>query len=193
MPSRQFDVLRMIREERDLNRDPVIHPNGFIQLWMHDGRRMHFWHPEIPRQKVASPIHDHIFDMWSEVLLGRLVHTEVETILDSDGYYNVWVVRSTRDSETVLENTGRRVRAEYKPSQILMAGDHYAFPAESFHVTRDSNPCVSIITKGKTYPGSPRVLVPYGTEPDNEFERDAFEPFELEQWMTRVVVEAGAL
>lgn len=190
MHMRQLEVLRITREERE-GPAPTIHPNGFIQLKLTGGRRMHFWHPEIPRQKVGSPIHDHIFDMESEILLGKLFHREVFTQPDEQGYYVVWAAVPVRDTETTLESTGVRVRADQGPEQELKPGDHYFFEAFRYHLTRDAVPAVSVILKKQEYKDHrPRVLVPAGQKPDNSFTRDSFDPEFIEKLIMRVIEEA---
>lgn len=179
-----------MREDRDPDHVPIIHPNGFIQLKLLGGLRMHFWHPEIPRQRVYSPIHDHVFDMASEILLGRLCHCEIEVIVQPDGYYMIWEAVPTRDSETTLMSTDVRVRAERHMEQEFRPGDHYTFGAFSFHATRDSEPAVSVIRKKQTYQGRPRVLVPAGSKPDNDWVRDEFTTTFVEEFMFRVVEES---
>ncbi|HEY9713851.1 MAG TPA: hypothetical protein V6C72_10300 [Chroococcales cyanobacterium] len=190
MHPRQAEVLRITREERE-GSAPTIHPNGFIQLKLTNDRRMHFWHPEIPRQKVGSPIHDHIFDMASVILLGTLFHREVHIQPDRDGYYVIWEAVPVRDTETELVSTGERVRADHGPEQELKPGDHYFFEAFCFHLTRDAVPAVSIIRKRQEFEGRrPRVLVPAGQKPDNDFTRDSFDPEFIEQFIFRVIEEA---
>src|SRR5687768_2884644 len=72
--------------------NPRVHPNGFIQLDLEDvpeswhashkqghsgaARRMHIWNPpgvELPHQQTVNEIHDHVFDMKSNVVRGVLV------------------------------------------------------------------------------------------------------------------------
>lgn len=187
--SAQEEVLRISEEERE-GSPPTIHPNGFIQLKLTEGRRMHFWHPEIPRQKVGSPIHDHIFEMSSEILLGTLYHCQIDALPDHNGYYMIWRAEPVRDTETTLVSTGERVRADRLPEQQLDPGDSYLFPAFTFHLTRDAMPAVSVITKTQEFDGKPRVLVRAGEQPDNSFVRDSFPQMFVEAFILRVIREA---
>jgi hypothetical protein len=189
MIDRHMMVMRMMRQERE-GSPPTIHPNGFIQLKLTNGRRMHFWHPDIPRQKVGSPIHDHVFDMRSSIMLGSLFHREVKILPNVDGYYEIWQAKPIRDTETVLVGTGQRVKANHCTEQELGPGESYEFPAFTFHLTRDPVPAVSMISKLQNYPGKPRVLVPAGEKPDNDFTRDSFPNEFIEMFMLSIIEEA---
>src|SRR4051812_43978314 len=57
---------------RYLNTEPRVHPNGFIQLDLKPGLRLHVWDVQIKAQEPPTPVHDHIFDMRSQVLLGQI-------------------------------------------------------------------------------------------------------------------------
>jgi hypothetical protein len=46
-------------ELRDSDNYPRVHGNGFIQLDLPDGKRLHVWDEDIPRQKVNTSMHDH--------------------------------------------------------------------------------------------------------------------------------------
>jgi hypothetical protein len=188
MSGRQIEVLRIMREDRE-GSAPTIHPNGFIQLKLTNGRRMHFWHPEIPRQGYR--IHDHVFEMASEILLGKLYHREISVVTDSEGFYMIWEAVPVRDSETELVSKGERVQADHLVEQELKPGDHYFSPAFNFHLIRDVAPAVSVISKGQEFDRRPRVLVPAGQKPDNSFTRDDFDDDFIEKFMHRVIEESS--
>lgn len=64
---------------------PRLHPNGFIQLNLNRAGtcRLHIWSPNITPdmvQKTRHPIHDHIFDMESTILLGSMENWVYEFI-----------------------------------------------------------------------------------------------------------------
>lgn len=170
------EVVGLINLAIEDGNTPVVHPNGFIQLKLSDGRRMHFWDPSIPRQKVATPIHDHIFDMHSLIVAGSILHREVRPIQEDDGFFDIYEAVSVRDAETVLTATGTRARVDCCPWLEFGPGDEYDFPAGKFHETSDRlAPAISIITKGKEFKDmNPCVLVPHGVVPDNEFTRDSY-------------------
>ena len=170
---------------------PVVHPNGFIQLKLPDNRRMHFWDKSIPRQKTASPIHDHVFDMDSEIVAGTLLHCEIRVHSEPDGFYDLYEAVTVEGVETKLVPLQNRVRADYGEWQEFHAGDEYMFPAGRFHETSDRlGPAISIITKGQTFTTfNPRVLVKHGEKPDNDFERGSFTLVKLLDTISRITSE----
>lgn len=171
----------------------VMHPNGFIQVKLKGGGRLHFWHPELPRQEVATPIHDHTFDMSSEVLLGSVTHVHVVPELDSTGHYKVHYALPAPgcDAQTDLVPNGQRVRAVERPALLVNAGQCYDFPAFEFHRTFDNSAAVSCIHKTAEHVGSPRVLVPYWAVPDNGFKRDAYDWDFCWRWIQDIVEDAA--
>ncbi len=64
---------------------PRVHGNGFIQLDLTDRTRLHVWHPSVPRQKVATQIHDHVFSFESCCIVGRLINVVYKFIELSPG------------------------------------------------------------------------------------------------------------
>jgi len=53
---------------------PRVHGNGFVQLDLTERSRLHIWgDPRIPKQKVATPIHDHVFGFESTIIVGRVI------------------------------------------------------------------------------------------------------------------------
>ncbi len=175
---------------------PRVHPNGFIQLDLGVANRLHVWHPNLPfRQKTFHPIHDHIFDLQSKVYSGRLVHVEYTPELGT--MYRRWMVSHLQTSEeTILK------LAEWHPScylvatsmEVIQPGGGYTFPAYKLHETLASEPTMTIMTKvmpeedmktGTNCAGA-SVMVPTGTEPDNDFNREVFDVGEL--W--RLIEEA---
>ena len=66
---------------------PIVHGNGFLIVPL-DGsnrRRVHIWgHPGLPRQKVATPIHNHRFNFISTCLAGRVFNLTYGVQMDPD-------------------------------------------------------------------------------------------------------------
>lgn len=185
------EVVGLINLAIEDGNTPVVHPNGFLQLKLSDGRRIHFWDREIPRQKVPTLIHDHVFDMSSKIIAGTLLHCQIRVHQEPEGYFDQYEAITIEGVQTELVNTGLRVRADYGEWQEFHAGDEYIFPAGRFHETSDRlGPCISIITKGKTFKTiNPRVLVKHGETPDNDFERGAFTLVKLLDTISRITSE----
>jgi hypothetical protein len=163
---------------------PRVHGNGFIQLDLNeDGtRRLHVWHEDIPRQVVATPIHDHVFALSSHVICGTLIHEELEAVKDPEGTHRIFRAQQEAGSQnTILLPDEGLVRLEVVERLELPAGSRYTFPAWKLHQTDHRGLTATIMEKvnaPKEY-GRPRVLVEKGNEPDNDFHRDGFDPAEL--------------
>ena len=172
---------------------PRVHGNGFIQLDVFEKNvmcvgnksysddRIHFWgHPDIPKQKVETPIHDHVFDFISICLKGSLLNVVYKTIEGDD--YTVYQPTVRREQDTVLLPTEEKVSlvyADYNAATVSLTGWSYHMLAYQIHETFVHNPTVTLMKKLQPTllqnPGGPKpsVFVPRGVEPDNEFDRYA--------------------
>jgi hypothetical protein len=65
---------------------------------------------------------------------------------------------------------------DYGRNEAVVAGEQYYQPPFTFHDTQPGQtPLVTIMQKGEIYSEhNPRVLVPVGEQPDNEFRRDKY-------------------
>lgn len=177
-------------------RKPRVHGNGFLQLDLNDEgtKRLHVWDNELPRQKVATPIHDHVFALRSEVIVGTLIHEELfARPLDSDGTHRVYRAQQEPGTQnTILVPDPAQVILELEQRLILGVGSIYTFPSLHLHQTNHRGTTATIMEKigaPKEY-GRPRVLVPVGQEPDNEFKRDSFDEDFLWGFVEKALVMA---
>jgi hypothetical protein len=154
---------------------PRVHGNGFIQIDLPGDRRAHFWgHHAIPRQSSATPIHDHRFDFSSRVLRGSIVNVTYYETWGEGRDFEIYTPVFRQGEDTKLEPTGRQIRVEPVRVQMFtpeMTANSYFSVAGVFHETMVNEPTATLITKGQTYQITPRVLVPLGKQPDNEFTR----------------------
>lgn len=173
----------MYEELRALGNKPRVHGNGFIQLDLNSSgtKRLHVWHEDIPRQEVATPIHDHVFDLRSTVLTGTLIHEELDVIdawINPVGSHRVYRAQQEPGTQnTILVPDEDTVSLEVVQRLILGPGSIYTFPAWHLHTTDHRGLTATVMDKinaPDSY-GRPRVLVPVDSEPDNEFHRDGFE------------------
>jgi hypothetical protein len=177
-------------------RIPRVHGNGFIQLDLTpDGKkRLHIWHDDIPRQEVATPIHDHVFDLKSDVLFGTLIHEELDAVEDPEGTHVVYRAAQVEGTQnTILLPDEGRVRLDVAQRLVLGTGSTYKFPAWHLHQTDYRGLTVTVMDKlnAPADYGRPRVLVEVGSEPDNDFHRDAFDPVMLWSIIERVLDVVG--
>jgi hypothetical protein len=155
---------------------PRVHGNGFVQLDLTPSRRLRVWgDPRIPRQVIPSTIHDHTFSFQSVVCRGQLVHREIHLYADELGGYEKYYAVTNHGEDTRLVKSKDRFDAIITRETLLRTGDTYEFKARLFHETVAPWLCVTVIDKdGPTLSQggpNPNVLVPFGLEPDNTFDR----------------------
>jgi hypothetical protein len=153
--------------------DPVprVHPNGFIQLDLSPDhrRRLHIWHPDVPDQGVQS-IHDHVFDMESQVILGLLGQRLYEMHPDGDPH-DLYRVTYHGGFEASLEPGHVGVPLLLSRSDRIGMGQVYRQSAFTFHVTVPiSRILVTVMQRQHVYDGFSTVALPAGTVPQ-PFER----------------------
>lgn len=168
---------------------PEVHPNGFVQVPLRADRtrRLHLWHSDIPRQKVRTAIHDHIFDMYSLCIKGVMRNREFGAEPDPSGDYEVHQAQTVRCTETNLFPIEQRVRLVRGRVDTVGAGESYTFPAFRFHESDADDGTVTVMTKCDFHVGTARVLVPVGAQPDNSFTRAAMPEDEVWGWVERLL------
>jgi hypothetical protein len=182
------------KELRDSGNLPRVHGNGFVQLDLPDGRRLHVWDNGVPRQAVNSSVHDHAFGFTSHVICGILQNVVYDIVPSDYGQYVVHVPwRRPGTEDTKLTNTGERVNLVTEDVQTLPAGKSYSFSPGVFHDTFHIGTTATIMTKTERWNADPRVLVPFGSKPDNEFDRDGFDPELLWSFIRRALELANAM
>ncbi len=183
-----------IQDLREAGHKPRVHGNGFIQLDLNDSgtKRLHIWHEDIPRQVVATPIHDHVFDMRSTVLTGTLIHEELEPRDPAPfhtGTHQIYRAQQEPGTQnTILVPDEGNVALDIVQRLVLGEGSVYTFPAWKLHTSDHVGLTATVMEKvnaPETY-GRPRVLVEVGSEPDNEFKRDGFDPETLWPFIDQV-------
>lgn len=165
---------------------PRVHGNGFIQLDLTERSRLHIWgDPRIPRQKVATMIHDHVFGFKSTIIFGRLINVMYETLPHESGDFAVYAPEVRDREDTILRDT--LLRVNIRPVFVNMvqwgsACSTYNIVPFEFHESfAPDGPAATIIikdaaTQAQGAKDKSRVLVPVGTEPDNEFNRYDADP-----------------
>ncbi len=160
---------------------PRVHGNGFIQLDLTERSRLHIWgDPRIPSQKVATPIHNHVFGFESTILVGRVINVVYMVRVCKRGDYRVYTPWIREGEDTTLVPTATRVAAH--PSRIDMidrrtSARTYDLLVGEFHETvAPDGPAATIIikddmTQAQGAAAKPGVLVPVDQKPDNNFNR----------------------
>jgi hypothetical protein len=173
---------------KDSGIQPRVHGNGFIQLDVGQGQRLHVWGDDrIPRQSVRSSIHDHAFDFFSLCLVGSITNETYELVQPthaapggSYATHRVWNPVARFGEDTRLVETGIVGRPGQTGREVVDAGQWYSMRRGVLHDTSVREPTATLMFKVSTqFPGEPsaRVLLPIGAEPDNKFDRNtAAEP-----------------
>lgn len=187
--------IERLNELRASGSIPRVHGNGFIQLDLPDGSRLHVWDDGIPRQAVNTSKHDHAFGFESKVICGLLTNFVYRVAPAEVGKYVVYIPQRREGTEdTKLVPTGERVNVEVAAIKDVPAGSSYTFQPQVFHDTLypRGETTATIMRKTVRLDVEPRVLVPFGEEPDNEFDREGFDPELLWPFIERALERAGA-
>lgn len=189
-----------------------VHENGFLYIDLPHGAngRLHLWGKAIPwnewlasptsdilndllipRQRVFTPIHDHVFDMTSFVLGGEMIDERWE-------YASYHPSLSVNAYEVyVAENDGLRPKTDatlvwprIAQQMHLVSGQMYHVPSGQLHCSTPVISAMTLMLRGERMTGRrarPRVLVPQGRKPDNVFRRDQFDHIILVALARRIV------
>lgn len=175
----------MIDLLRSLGTAPRFHGNGFVQLPLPSGRRLHVWHPMLPPiPGHNATIHNHVWDMQSRVLLGHLLHVTYEMF---SAVFHMG--QATHDIYEVGEQapdtrSGRcvcRVTGEY----TMAAGSVCVFPEGQWHESHMAYPDTITATimekRAAREDARPLVACPVGETPTDAFAPE-HQPLDLIMW-----------
>lgn len=175
-----------------------IHGNGFIQVDLGKDFRLHVWHPDLPRQKVSTPIHNHCFSFNSRVIVGAIEHREFEVVnvgryTGDNVLYHKYRTKKRHLEDTILvKETNACYTAESKKQmQVIRAGKVYTFERGRYHTTFTLHGTAATIME-RFNVGSdinPTVLCLADEEPDNDFHRyNVMDEKKLEQIVRSVLM-----
>lgn len=193
-----YDDLRSWADESGVS--PRVHGNGFIQvdLWG-PGSRLNVWgHPDIPRQRVSTAIHDHRFGFVSTCIRGQIVNFTYEVGERCPAGYDVYEPRPRKGEDTELVRVDGPLRLTAVRGSILSAEGYggvpraYAVaPGEVHEADPLGGPAATVMTKTITWDDyRPRVFVPSLLRPDNDLDRNAHDAGDL--WrIVREVLEGS--
>jgi len=193
--SAELTILRdKVFRARNTGSSPRVHGNGFVQLDLEEGQRMHiFGDARVRPQLRPSTIHDHTLSFKSRVYKGQLVHRTVEVYYAAMGPYRMYrAVTNGKGEDRRLESAGHprnRFHAIISGEHVIREGETYNFSAGRFHETLAPWLCVTVVNKTEqTGTTAPRVLVPHDISPDEGFNRYQFE----EDLLWKIIFDAIA-
>lgn len=172
------------------NEDKIsLHGLGFVQVPLggNDNRRLHVWHPDLPRRACFehSSIHDHRFGFTSQVLVGEQINTTFRAFTPNDALLATHIPYLHEGERTEFGNrpwipqAPLHIRRQFSTSTC--AGEQYIMPAYEFHSTTPGGDgrVATIMTKTRTGERGARSLCAVGIEPDADFDRHQWSPDDL--------------
>jgi len=148
---------------------------GCLQAYIKEGEtdeaRVHIWHPSLRTEGIENSglIHDHRFDLTSQILVGTIAQYEYDLFEDEFGVYQTHTVVHAREAMASSESFDGKVTAlptRYHAnihSIPIDAGSTYTFPKRLFHKSNVKGLAVTLVTKSKQDPEPARILAPYGS------------------------------
>jgi hypothetical protein len=177
----------VLTEIRGGSRSPpaIKHPLGFIciQLFRSAGWGLciHVWEsPAVPVTLTTSPIHSHSWDLFSQVLCGRLENIEV-CVANAFPYptHRILEVTSVHGTDQIRP-TQRLVCWKRTDSVHIGAGENYSLPAGTFHVSRPSEVgLTATVLLGEDRYASPELALGRLDSCDHVITRQACPPRDL--------------
>lgn len=163
-----------------------LHGLGFIQVKLPHNRRMHVWHPDLPRRDCYewSAIHNHRFSFRSTVLIGQQVNRRYNVLegLQLDAGTHVRIShdgpRSANGGRQSFVADGACVGA--LPDELYGPGESYEMPMLLYHETPNAGVVVTILEKLKEGFTHASTLIQRGHEFHQDFDR--FQLGEDELW-----------
>lgn len=116
------------------------HPTGFLVLALlrrgEGALRLHLW-PEGPRELGTPcwPVHDHVWDLRSQVLEGEVESRGYAVVDDERGGAVLYAVGYGERRSSCMRRSHRRVRVQEQAPRRIAAGERYEVAAGRFHAS----------------------------------------------------------
>lgn len=174
----------------------TLHGLGFLQVKLPGNRRLHVWHPDLPRRSCFqwSSIHNHRFSFRSTVLVGTQINRRFAVQVNAPGGTHDLIShdgsRSPKGGR--LSYVAGRVAVNPLLDEKYPPGASYVMPALHYHETPNSGVVVSLMEKleeGNIHASS---LIERGHLFDQDFDRFQMSPAAM--WaifMEALKMEAG--
>ena len=124
-----------------------MHPYGFLQLslsnaaWRDEGYRLHIWSDDLPPMKRPEfQVHDHIYGVRSQILLGALRDTLYTVDEDTQGEHLLFEAATGK-----LLNTNKKVSCTKRRVSYFRAGDAYSVVKGDFHSSESLAPLTATL------------------------------------------------
>lgn len=126
------------------------HGLGFVQIKLPGNRRLHVWHPALPRRACYdhSGIHNHRFSFRSTVLIGSQYNQRADLVIHPMGTHDVISHDGPRSARGGRESfVAGRVNVQLRPVEVYGPGDSYVMPELEYHHTPNSGIVVTLMEK----------------------------------------------
>lgn len=165
------------------------HGLGFIQVKLPAERRLHVWHPALPRRECYdhSAIHNHRFSFRSTVLVGTQLNQRADLIIHPEGTHDVIShdgPRSQRGGR--LSFVAGRVNVRLRELETYGPGESYTMPELEYHHTPHGAVVITLMEKLSEGSIHANSVIARPHTFDQQFDRFQKSPAEL--WA--LVVEA---
>jgi len=128
----------------------TLHGLGFLQLKLPANRRLHVWHPNLPRRACYehSPVHNHRFSFYSTVLIGAQVNQRCDLIVHPEGTNDLISHDGPRRSTGSRESfVAGRVNVQMRDIEVYTPGQSYHMPELQYHHTPNTGVVVTLMEK----------------------------------------------
>jgi len=164
-----------------------LHGLGFIQVILPMGRRLHVWHPDLPRRACYehSAIHNHRFGFISRVLKGTQINVPVDIELARDGTHQVISHNGPRSSLGGRESypVAECNVYEHEP-QHIPAGFEYIMTPGAYHHTPVDGIVITLMTKTEETGIHANSIIRKGVEFHAAFDRFQYSQSQLLAFVT---------
>lgn len=168
------------------------HGLGFVQVKLPANRRLHVWHPALPRRTCYdhSAIHNHRFSFRSTVLIGQQLNQRADLIMHPEGTHDVISHDGPRSEKGGrLSYVAGRVNVRIRDLEVYEPGESYVMAELEYHHTPNSGIVVTLIeklTEGTIHACS---VVERPHSFDQEFDRFQWTPSQLWQVVLEALVQ----
>lgn len=138
-------LVEIIEARRDT--EVRMHPYGFLQLslsegaWRDSGYRLHVWSDDLPMMKRPEfQVHDHIYKVRSQILLGVLRDTQYIVDENAQGEHLLFSATAGK-----LLNTKHKVSCTKRRVFYFRAGEQYSVVKGDFHSSESVTPLTATL------------------------------------------------
>ena len=127
-----------------------LHGLGFIQVKLPADRRLHVWHPDLPRRDcfLFSSIHNHRFAFRSTVLVGCQRNRRCDLVIHPEGTHDVISHDGPRSEKGGrLSFVAGRVNLVHQEVETYFPGESYEMRELEYHSTPNEGIVVTLMTK----------------------------------------------